>query len=185
LGTKELTPTEVRAIASPFDVLDILPEGVTLLQTGYTRPNALGAVVYAAHGQFAARSADFGETWADISNDFGTFVMSVYPAVNGYLYAGLATSQIWRSVDSGAHWTLVNTLEGGYAAGWSWAENAAGDIFCGQYTGPADAGENHVYLWRSVDDGDTWTRLDGLVAQSNEHVHVVMVDPETDRLYGG
>jgi hypothetical protein len=183
VGTKELTPTEVRAIASPLDDPVFLPAGATLLTSGYAFPMALGSVIYAGHGHFASKSTDQGDTWTDFSKDFGTDVHSVFPATNGYLYAGLGTGVVWRSVDNGANWTLECTTTGGYPQPWSWAEASDGTLFFGEYTGPPLAGENHVYIWRSVDDGDTWVRRDGLNGFSNKHVHVVMLDPETDRLY--
>lgn len=183
LGTKELTPTEVRSISSPFDDAIFLPDGATLLQNGYTTPMALGSIIYAAHGQYASKSTDFGDTWIDFPKNFGTNIMSVFPAINGNLFVGLATGVIWRSTDNGANWTLVNTTSGGYITPWGWTQAADGTLFSGEYTGPALAGQNHIFIWRSTNDGDTWTRINGLTGSSNEHVHIVMNDPETNRLY--
>ena len=162
----------------PFNNQDFLPDGAELLEDGYRFPMALGATVYASHGNYAAKSTDQGDTWVDFTKNFGSDVHSVFPATNGYLYVA-NDNEIWRSTDSGANWTKVEDTSGGYVQPWGWTENSDGDLFFGEYK---SAG-NVIYVWRSTNAGADWTRLDGLNAESDKHTHVVFVDPETDRLY--
>jgi photosystem II stability/assembly factor-like uncharacterized protein len=157
-----------------------IPSNAELLTSGYTQACAYGSALYAIKTNKVAKSTNGGSTWTDFDEVFDQTLHSVFAAKTGTLFAA-GDTKIWRSADDGATWALVSTNAAGYTNGWAWAQEETGDkIFRGEYSLVAIP---CVYVWVSADDGATWTRKDGLSALADKHVHVVFVDPETDRLY--
>ena len=154
----------------------------TLLPTGYTDAMALGSVMYAPKGHYASKSTDGGLTWNDFSNFFAGSLQSVFPTKDGILLVS-SLGTIYRSTDNGENWAQVfqtSDQPNSYVTTRAWAQNSTGTIFAGEY-GPNKC----QYLWKSVDDRENWTRIDYFFDNYATviHIHVVFVDPETDRLY--
>lgn len=165
----------------------LLPAGATVLTDGYYNASINGATLYACKKTVhkAAKSTDAGSTWTDFDKVFGYDLASCFVTKDGILLAceqldaGTGT-KIWRSVDDGANWVNVFDTAVGVITTWGWAQAPGGNIFCGEYS---NSGTNSAYIWISTDDGANWTRKDGLITFTNKHIHQVMVDPTTSRLY--
>src|SRR5262249_5133795 len=118
-------------------------------------------------------STDGGQTWA-LSTGIATTTSSSYRielawhkgwsgAGNGCAYAmkdgGSGASTLWRSVDGGASWTLVNTSS--ILGSQGWYDNAL-------WVDPSDTDANPandrviaggIDLYRSSDGGSTFTKI--------------------------
>jgi hypothetical protein len=160
-----------------------LPDGVTILDSGVYSALALGSTLYACQSGTAqgVTSTDYGTTWTPFAQTFPADLTSIFPLKDGTtLLACAGTGAVYRSTDSGTSWAVVFNANGNVLP-WAWAQDSAGRVFAGEYRASGDP--KCIYVWRSTDNGANWTRLDGLFALSNKHVHVVFVDAETDRLY--
>jgi photosystem II stability/assembly factor-like uncharacterized protein len=103
------------------------------------------------------RSLDNATSWQ--SANTGIHAHSVHRiavGANGTIHVGCRVSSAFRSVDGGASW------EGPTLFGWSiFAISVSpwGDVFAGNYNITAGVSDGHV--WRSQDDGQTWSMVGG------------------------
>jgi uncharacterized repeat protein (TIGR02543 family) len=121
----------------------------------------------------AVRGADTG-TWTQLPlYGGGVFSLAINPATPTTLYAGTYSGGVFRSTDSGATWTAVNTGLTSHDV-LSLAINPAT-----LYAGTWGAG-----IFRSTDSGATWTAVDaGLTSQD---VYAIAINPAApSTLYAG
>ena len=113
-------------------------------------------------------SADEGSTWRQISvinspSERRMGVMVISPTTHDLILISgidgrIGLSDVWRSTNSGASWTKVNSNIPFAADALSGATMPDGSIIItGGSTFPAGVRMNAVY--RSTDEGTTWTRL--------------------------
>jgi photosystem II stability/assembly factor-like uncharacterized protein len=136
-------------------------------------------------GQGVFRTTDGGDTWARVS-DFSPFVGGFYdyhvtltavPGREGHLFLtpgrldGITTVPLRRSTDGGATWTNVANVTGVSAVGF-------GKAFSGGYPSIYIAGHlNGAYgIYRSDDDGATWTRLGVHPGGKTGHIRTIEGD---------
>lgn len=137
------------------------------------------------------RSTD-GESWSFVKNlgypntihgiqvtAAGTILLST--SLN--LGAGDPNDNIlWRSTDGGASFHEVMRLPRGGGRSWNFDRND-GYIVIGTYGYKDSAGNTDRGVWKSVDDGVTWTpifflKADGTYDYRNTHVHMARIDPD-------
>jgi choice-of-anchor A domain-containing protein/uncharacterized repeat protein (TIGR01451 family)/TQXA domain-containing protein len=89
---------------------------------------------------------------------------------DGNLIAGTFGGKIYRSVDEGLNWTVINE---GMNVGYIWAiqVNSVGDIFVATERG----------IYKSVDNGATWN----MFALQNTDVRALLLDEATNAIYAG
>ncbi|MFN2606277.1 MAG: Ig-like domain repeat protein [Acidimicrobiales bacterium] len=146
-------------------------------------------IVVAATGASGGiwRSTDTGATFTRISGNgtsglpFGSvFNMEGDPSNTNRLFAGVAGSGVFRSTDAGATWTgaggtnfgLGTTVVNGTTSNIRVAVNPAGTAL---YAGVVNSGRL-AGLFRSTDQGGTWTALD--IPQTNEGGVTVGLQPD-------
>ena len=112
------------------------------------------------------RSTDNGVTWTEINassgwsprDDFSSVVMSdgSIVLIGGFDGNPNDRNDVWRSTDNGAHWTLMTASAGWYARdSQSSVVMSDGSIVL---MGGEDSNENALNdVWRSIDNGATWT----------------------------
>ena len=133
------------------------------------------------------RSTDEGRTWTQRStfpSDYRLYYIT--PLRSGTLLAAVDTGSfaILRSADGGSSWTRVLTLPGtpcfySTLTPHSIAE-ANGFVFVGTYNN-CSTGQNSNYIYRSSDDGRTWSTI--YTSTTHRHIHGIQYDPGTDALY--
>lgn len=132
--------------------------------------NMVANLARTAGGRTIGTSADSGATWTALSapsavNSTG----NLWFTASGTWFAGVNDGTLCRSTDSGATWSPVLTVGGGFL-GQGFAEESDGTLWVAEYL-------NDARVWRSTDDGVTWTQVydfenvsgsDGTVI---DHVH--------------
>lgn len=136
------------------------------------------------------KSVDKGDTWTVVYNftEYGN-TRSVFVTRKNVILQTVIGG-IMRSADGGETFTKVLdfTHPETVTMPWSYAEDWDGVIYCGQYGNIRPDGQqtgyvNVAYLWRSFDEGLTWERIDFFIDKTDKHLHKVMVDRYTNRLY--
>lgn len=174
LGIQAVYPSE----ASPYVVC--WAEGATLY--GYGRESTL------------RKSTDNGATWAKVG--YNAYGFSAYGCflklASGTLLniAGGTPPTIQRSTNDGATWTNVHTFRTSTVplGSQSWCvDPTTGDIYYGEYftMGTAD-----IAVWRSTDDGATWSILATWPGELTpvgtlnriRHIHAVQWDHVAERV---
>lgn len=89
---------------------------------------------------------------------------------DGNLISGTFGGKIYRSVDEGLNWTVINE---GMSVGYIWAiqVNAAGHIFVATERG----------IYKSIDNGTTWNSF----ALANNDVRALLLDETNNTIYAG
>jgi len=109
----------------------------------------------------------------------GADVFQIALAPGGSLYATDYNSGVYRSTDSGAHWTAVNAGLGGTSGYWAIAADPADPAKLYLATDFHAAG-----LFKTTDSGAHWSRSEKGI--SAHWVNAVALDPERDAtLYAG
>ena len=158
------------------------------------------AVMYAAglstvnHG-LMYRTADYGDTWTNVG-DVGSanaeelIVSSTNPAI---MIATTTDAKIYRSIDTGATWALVKTLNATPVFPANLCALPNGNFLVGEYS--IDKTKVHN-VWLSTDNGSTWTSVleshpfgtpgrDPLECGSDSnsgHVHFVQYDRHSGKI---
>lgn len=128
--------------------------------------------------------------------DLYTFSNNCYggfKAANGTILVGVSTrisatsnypTEIWRSTDGGTSFTKVFTTTVGGPIYWSWAEDAAGNIYFSEYGYKvSNVGANARYMRKSTDGGLTWNIVFDTGGMYDSHIHCIGVDPFDNSLY--
>lgn len=142
--------------------------------------------VYIASGTYTSswagngailRSDDRGDTWQITpmpfkmgGNEDGRSIgerLAVDPHSPNILYLGTRHDGLWKSTDRGATWAKVQTFpfqgrRRDYGVGFIVFAPDSPSIFVGVADGP-------VHLYRSADDGETWTPVEGQPAHLLPH----------------
>lgn len=145
-------------------------------------------IVY--HGmQYVMMSRDKGNTWEFISPDltynnpklvgdisYQTIqTLDASPLRQGLLYAGTDDGRVWRTKDGGKNWTEIRN--GAVPKRWVSRIVASrfdlGTVYMTQ-TGRRDD-DFQVYVWKSVNFGDTWEDISGNIPVGP--VNVIREDP--------
>jgi hypothetical protein len=133
------------------------------------------------------RSFDEGRTWTQRSTFPSTYhLYHIRPLASGTLLAAVDTGSwgIFRSTDGAASWTRVLTLPSTpcFYSTLSPDSMTQGDgyVFLGTYNLCPD-GQNTNYIYRSADDGATWSVV--ATSTTHRHVHAVRFDAGTHALY--
>ncbi len=103
------------------------------------------------------RSVDGAMSWQNANTGIHAHsVHRIAVGLNGTIHVGCRVSSAFRSTDGGASW------EGPTLFGWSvfaLSVSPWGDVFAGNYNITAGVSDGHV--WRSQDDGQTWSIVGG------------------------
>jgi photosystem II stability/assembly factor-like uncharacterized protein len=145
--------------------------------------------------QFAMRTTDNGESWAEISPDLTTTspsqkavgviqVIAASAAQAGEIWAGTSTGLVQLTRDNGSTWNNVTPVELPPNSSITLIEASPndGDI---AYVVAAGRNDLHPYIVRTRDAGKTWQQIVTGLA-SNASARVVREDPRRKGLlYGG
>lgn len=151
---------------------------------------AAGTRAYAVTGTMLQASED-GEAFVDVHDfepDVPVSLLTVTPsgAVLVFVDEAGGTRNLMRSADNGATWATVLTTVGGITL----KAPLQGSGFCRTYAGTLlfaeyHSGSDEQRVWRSTDDGLTWTAVQTqpVVTGSFRHYHAVTQDPYTRTIY--
>lgn len=188
-------PSEQSYVFKHQSIKKLLPlryDDETILRGQWITPTILSPhnpdIVY--HGmQYVMMSRDKGNTWEFISPDltyndpkkigdinYQTIqTLDESPLKPGLLYAGTDDGRIWRTKDGGKNWTDIRN--GAVPQRWVSRIVASrydlGTVYMTQ-TGRRDD-DFQVYVWKSVDFGDTWEDISGNIPLGP--VNVIREDP--------
>ncbi len=133
------------------------------------------------------RSLDEGRTWAQRFVFPSNYRLHyITPLGSGTLLAGIDTGtwQIFRSDDGAATWTPVLSLPVTPCFYTTLTPDSItegdGYVFLGTYNDCPD-GANTNYIYRSADDGRTWSVV--ATSTTHRHVHSIHFDPGSHALY--
>jgi photosystem II stability/assembly factor-like uncharacterized protein len=117
--------------------------------------DSLGQIYAGMHDDGIYRSSDNGETWVQVGlRGYGVYTLGVDP--HGHIFAATMWGPFFRSVDGGITW---DELASPNLSAWMWsfAFSADGKVFAG--TNGSTAGTEGLGIYRSQDDGETWSYL--------------------------
>lgn len=139
------------------------------------------------------RSADFGDTWTQITNGIVLPIgvttgagcrVAVTPADTNVVYLGMVGNggMMYKSVDAGLTFNAMKTNPSPYI---SYYTNLSTDVGQGDYNfgiGVDRSNANIVYLvahavWKSIDGGVNWTQLTDWWAKVHTDMHQIIVNP--------
>jgi photosystem II stability/assembly factor-like uncharacterized protein len=188
----------------PEGIKDLLPNilpGEPALRGEWVAPSIISPhnpdIIY--HGmQYVMMSRDRGDTWEFISPDltyndpkkrgdinYQTIsVLDESPLRFGLLYAGTDDGRIWRTKDGGKTWTEIRNgaVPQKFVSRIVASRYEIGTVYMTQ-TGRRDD-DFQVYLWKSLNFGDTWQDISGNIPAGP--VNVIREDPvNPDILYAG
>ena len=137
-------------------------------------------ILYLSSNKGFHKSIDQGATWSPIEEGLGTFqILSVVinPAIPSTLYVGTFSDGVYRSVDSGRHWALINSGMRDYIA-----------VVNGLAINPKNPttlyAATTMGAYRTLDNGGSWERIvEGL---DSLFIVSLAVDPENPAIvYAG
>jgi photosystem II stability/assembly factor-like uncharacterized protein len=188
----------------PAGTKDLLPPrlpGEENLRGEWVAPSIISKhnsdIIY--HGmQYVMMSRDKGNTWDYISPDLSyndpqkrgdinyqtISVLDESPLRFGLLYAGTDDGRIWRTKDGGKNWKEIRTgaVPQKFVSRIVASEYELGTVYMTQ-TGRRDD-DFQVYLWKSIDFGETWQDISGNIPVGP--VNVIREDPVNGNiLYAG
>ena len=138
---------------------------------GVTTEDDYSKVEISVNPNLSVGVGSVNEDWEYVGTYNTTDIMWVITRdKDGYLIAGTFGGKIYRSVDEGLNWTVLNEgMMVGYI--WSIQVNAAGDIFVATERG----------IYKSVDNGATWN----IFALANTDVRALLLDEANNTIYAG
>jgi len=122
-----------------------------LINLGYVQSLASGgsSVLYAATSQGFFRSLDGGETWtSQPTPGVGLLSIAADPS-NPSTVFGAGGSEVYKSTDQGATWSLIYDFGGGTAAGWIGVDPKNSSVL---YVSFQTGGT----IFKSLDGGQSW-----------------------------
>ncbi|HRF64346.1 MAG TPA: hypothetical protein PK850_00185 [Ignavibacteria bacterium] len=133
--------------------------GLTFFSTGCEEDESINSVTNDAEYCFFTESNDSGRTWSNIDY-FGPEVKKLYSGVligstGTYLVCGTNSQDqgaIWRSVDHGENWTQVKSELDNFS-------QIIENYYSGSVIFAVSESNTDRKLFRSTDDGNTWTEL--------------------------
>ena len=110
-------------------------------------------------------------------------VRALHRATGDVLYAATdvdhwnpeSPARLFRSRDRGFHFEQVLEIRGGSILWWSVDSAPDGTLYVGEY-GPRDPGFSKT-VWRSLDQGESWSIAYQAEPEEGIHIHRVAVDP--------
>jgi|LSQX01.1.fsa_nt_gb hypothetical protein len=156
-----------------------------------------GNTLWGAIGPTLVRSNDRGKTWAAVYTFQGADSIRIRGVLVTHTGAMLAivlsdkTTRMFRSPDTtGSNWAEVMTLNYESYNLKGFTETPLG-IFWGEYLGYSP---DKVHVWRSTDDGKTWSSLidwkfhytgypEPVGEDHIRHVHAVQWDPHEEKIW--
>jgi hypothetical protein len=144
-----------------------LPEGRTILALDLNSSSDSRTIFAAVHRNGVYRSNDAGQTWVAKNEGLGanaTYVwdLVIDPANTSTLYLGLntvsgeETGGIYKSVDSGDSWTLLDGVPTWDVLDLAIDSDNSGTVYAGVTNSFAWSEEGGLY--QTVDGGSTWTK---------------------------
>jgi len=186
---------------STKDLLPVRLPGETPLRGEWVAPSLISKhnpdIIY--HGmQYVMMSRDKGDTWEFISPDLSyndtqkrgdinyqtISVLDESPLKFGLLYAGTDDGRVWRTKDGGKGWTEIGRgpVPKKFVSRIVASASDIGTVYMTQ-TGRRDD-DFQVYIWKSMDFGDTWADISGNIPVGP--VNVIREDPVNPSiLYAG
>lgn len=135
-----------------------------------------------SNGNFC--TSDDGETYTDVGENpyvqIGTAPQQ-FQFTESFMYATTATGKIWRAPkDDFANWTDISVPDlpaatTGRVSVLAISGDGAVLLYCNYNSSPATP--EGAYLWRSTDNGATWTLVYDLSHPAAKHSHAVKFDP--------
>jgi PKD repeat protein len=164
----------------------VMPDGSIVLMGGYSDVDGYRNDTW--------RSNDDGLTWTLVNPSSGWAPRSAHSSVvmpdgsivlmGGEIDSNVRVNDTWRSTDEGATWTLVNASPG-WSARFSQSSVAMPDgsiLLMGGYS--SEGGYQHD-VWRSADDGATWTEVNASPGWSPRHLQSSVAMPDGSVLLMG
>lgn len=161
-----------------------LVPGDRLLQPGVRvfAADAGGVWASAGGGRVLVRSEDRGVTWRRLW-DFGKTIQAVHLTPRGVLLVGagdkgwerVTDAELFRSVDGGVTFSSVLKVRSGYIRFWSLASDDDGYVFASEY-GYKDLPDNARRIYRSADDGRSWSVVYAPPEAAGYHNHRLLID---------
>ena len=166
-----------------------LPDGNIVLMGGYAQ-NA----VFGDDTNDVWRSTDGGATWTEVNvSSPGWRERSLHSAVAlpdghivlmggtlSYRYGSISVNDVWRSTDEGATWTEMNA-----SAGWTprYEQSAVAlpdgsIVLMGGNDGNGVTGGVRSDVWRSTDEGATWTEMNASARWAERALHTSVALPD-------
>ncbi|MFJ3486568.1 hypothetical protein ACIPL1_24665 [Pseudomonas sp. NPDC090202] len=135
--------------------------GGTLTNTANTAADNKGVILVGGFSGFVQRSADNGATWSSVTIGTGVTVLGMVTNGKGVWVAITNTGALYRSIDGGLSFTVVNAANVGFpASSMLTIAIGAGDVLV------ATSG-SLVAPRRSTDMGLTWSAVTGVTGISD------------------
>jgi uncharacterized membrane protein len=137
------------------------------------------------------RSTDEGQTWThlfDFPSSSHVYAISVLGDDTLLAHVDTGAMNLYRSADGGVTWARVLTMPTTPVFYTTLTSHSVTDlmtsdgryVFVGSYN-TGDSGNHTNYIWRSGDDGQTWTLV--YTSTTHRHIHFVQANPYADEVY--
>ncbi len=131
------------------------------------------------------QSTDNGATWTEVTASAGWTAREDHSSVvipDGSIvlmggYEGRSINDVWRSTDNGATWSLV-TSSAGWSARYMHSSVVMPDSSIVMEGGDTGSGNFKNDMWRSTDNGVTWTQLTPSAGWSARSGHSSVAMPD-------
>jgi hypothetical protein len=173
--SEERLPVEARMESSGVEALDV---DLSIYANG------LDGYVFAAQGKTLVRLMDGGHRLEPLYR-FEDPITGIHTTPSGLVLVSTdkdhwdpaTRCRVFISRDRTRSFELSKEIHGGCALWWSFASNADGALYLGEY-GPRMDGMSKT-VWRSQDGGRSWQPIFHAPLNDTAHVHRVAVDPYT------